>query len=176
MTTFSLADVALALESAELITDRRGTLPVSASAITDDSRHVAPGTVFIAVRGTERNEAGGGRVRQGQHRERLGGRAPAESGVGGHPQAPGGLSVVSAKESDDLATTRRLPRHLERSLDGLRPGGGQEDGGIVPGQNRTERFGQQGSRPAGQLPPTMGVPLELVDRCGRHRRVTVTQG
>src|SRR5205814_4141953 len=55
VTTFSLADVALALESAELITERRGTLPVSASAITDDSRHVAPGSVFIAVRGTERD-------------------------------------------------------------------------------------------------------------------------
>ncbi len=55
MTTFSLADVALALESAELITERRGTLPISASAITDDSRHVAPGSVFIAVRGTERD-------------------------------------------------------------------------------------------------------------------------
>ena len=52
---FSLADVSAALASAELITDRRGSLPATATGITDDSRLVHPGSVFIAVRGTERD-------------------------------------------------------------------------------------------------------------------------
>ena len=55
MTEFSLADVISALASAELIADRRGNLPQTAQGITDDSRLVRPGTVFIAVRGTERD-------------------------------------------------------------------------------------------------------------------------
>ena len=55
MKDFSLADVTAALESAGLVTDRRGALPALVSAITDDSRRVRPGTVFVAVRGTERD-------------------------------------------------------------------------------------------------------------------------
>jgi len=55
VTEFSLADVGAALASADLITDRRGELPTTAAGITDDSRLVRPGTVFIAVRGTERD-------------------------------------------------------------------------------------------------------------------------
>ena len=55
MTEFSLADVRTALASAELLSDVRGALPSAALAITDDSRQVRPGTVFIAVRGTERD-------------------------------------------------------------------------------------------------------------------------
>src|SRR5216117_3604987 len=52
---FSLADVATALAAAELLTDRRGSLPATAQGITDDSRLVRPGTVFIAVKGTDRD-------------------------------------------------------------------------------------------------------------------------
>ena len=55
MTQFSLADVSTALVSAELLTDRRGDLPTVATGITDDSRLVRPGTVFLAVKGTERD-------------------------------------------------------------------------------------------------------------------------
>jgi UDP-N-acetylmuramoyl-L-alanyl-D-glutamate--2,6-diaminopimelate ligase len=52
---FAIADVVGALKAAELLTDQRGVLPDTADAITDDSRLVRPGTVFIAVRGTERD-------------------------------------------------------------------------------------------------------------------------
>ena len=55
MTEFSLADVVSALASADLIVDRRGDLPTTAQGITDDSRLVRPGSVFIAVRGMERD-------------------------------------------------------------------------------------------------------------------------
>ena len=55
MTEFSLADISTALVSAELLTDRRGDLPAVATGITDDSRLVRPGTVFLAVKGTERD-------------------------------------------------------------------------------------------------------------------------
>ena len=52
---FSLQDVVAALESAQLLHDRLETLPATATGITDDSRLVRPGTLFVAVRGTERD-------------------------------------------------------------------------------------------------------------------------
>jgi UDP-N-acetylmuramoyl-L-alanyl-D-glutamate--2,6-diaminopimelate ligase len=52
---FPLQDVVAALESAQLLQDRLGTLPATATGITDDSRLVKPGTLFVAVRGTERD-------------------------------------------------------------------------------------------------------------------------
>jgi UDP-N-acetylmuramoyl-L-alanyl-D-glutamate--2,6-diaminopimelate ligase len=51
----SLAAIAAALEDAGLLVERRGMLPDRAPAITDDSRQVHRGTVFIAIRGTERD-------------------------------------------------------------------------------------------------------------------------
>ena len=55
MPDFSIADVETALEQAGLLESRRGALPARAASITDDSRRVVAGTVFIAVRGTERD-------------------------------------------------------------------------------------------------------------------------
>ena len=55
MSEFSLQDVLAALQSAQLLHDRRDTLPATASGITEDSRLVRPGTLFIAVRGAERD-------------------------------------------------------------------------------------------------------------------------
>jgi UDP-N-acetylmuramoyl-L-alanyl-D-glutamate--2,6-diaminopimelate ligase len=52
---FTLEAVAAALEAAGVLVERRGGLPATASDITDDSRRVAPGSVFVAVRGTERD-------------------------------------------------------------------------------------------------------------------------
>jgi UDP-N-acetylmuramoyl-L-alanyl-D-glutamate--2,6-diaminopimelate ligase len=52
---FTLGAVERALDEAGLLEGRRGALPDRADAITDDSRRVGPGTVFIAVRGTERD-------------------------------------------------------------------------------------------------------------------------
>ncbi|MFN2566914.1 MAG: UDP-N-acetylmuramoyl-L-alanyl-D-glutamate--2,6-diaminopimelate ligase [Gemmatimonadaceae bacterium] len=52
---FSLEAVAAGLEAAGVLVERRGSLPIHASDITDDSRRVTRGSVFVAVRGTERD-------------------------------------------------------------------------------------------------------------------------
>ena len=51
----SLADIRDALRHAGLLTGESGTLPVAIDAITDDSRALRPGALFIAVRGAERD-------------------------------------------------------------------------------------------------------------------------
>src|SRR4051812_29432283 len=50
-----LETLARALADAGLLVERRGPLPTRVSGITDDSRQVAPGSVFVAVRGSERD-------------------------------------------------------------------------------------------------------------------------
>jgi UDP-N-acetylmuramoyl-L-alanyl-D-glutamate--2,6-diaminopimelate ligase len=50
-----VATLAQALDEAKLLLERRGALPSTVSGITDDSRRVTPGSVFVAVRGTERD-------------------------------------------------------------------------------------------------------------------------
>ena len=50
-----VATLAQALDEAKLLLELRGTLPSIVSGITDDSRRVTPGSVFVAVRGTERD-------------------------------------------------------------------------------------------------------------------------
>ena len=52
---FTLEAVAAALDAAGVLLERRGSLPREASNITDDSRRVTPGSVFVAVPGTERD-------------------------------------------------------------------------------------------------------------------------
>jgi UDP-N-acetylmuramoyl-L-alanyl-D-glutamate--2,6-diaminopimelate ligase len=47
--------IARALDEAGLLVARRGALPRSISDITDDSRSVGAGSMFVAVRGTERD-------------------------------------------------------------------------------------------------------------------------
>ncbi len=47
--------IAQALDDAGLLVERRGALPETAADITDDSRSVKAGTLFVAVRGTERD-------------------------------------------------------------------------------------------------------------------------
>ena len=51
----SIQQVAEALELAGLLVARRGALPETATAITEDSRAVAPGGLFLAVRGAIRD-------------------------------------------------------------------------------------------------------------------------
>jgi UDP-N-acetylmuramoyl-L-alanyl-D-glutamate--2,6-diaminopimelate ligase len=55
MIAFSLQHVADALAAAGLLVERRGALPDSARGISDDSRAVTPGSLFIAVRGSARD-------------------------------------------------------------------------------------------------------------------------
>jgi UDP-N-acetylmuramoyl-L-alanyl-D-glutamate--2,6-diaminopimelate ligase len=52
---FTLESVAAALHAAGVLVERRGHLPTDASDITDDSRSVTRGSLFVAVRGTERD-------------------------------------------------------------------------------------------------------------------------
>lgn len=52
---FTLESLASALRDAGLLVEQPGQLPADASGITDDSRAVKPGSVFVAVRGTERD-------------------------------------------------------------------------------------------------------------------------
>lgn len=51
----SLDAIAKAFEKAGLLVDRRGALPESFTLVTDDSRRVRPGALFIAVRGADRD-------------------------------------------------------------------------------------------------------------------------
>ena len=47
----TLAELITPCEQSGQVTHRQGSLEVSVSAVTDDSRHVRPGTVFVAVKG-----------------------------------------------------------------------------------------------------------------------------
>ncbi|MGH7616250.1 MAG: Mur ligase family protein [Gemmatimonadaceae bacterium] len=48
-----LETIASALGEANLLVERRGALPATIAGITDDSRGVTPGSLFVAVRGTQ---------------------------------------------------------------------------------------------------------------------------
>ena len=50
-----IESIAGALAEAGLLAERRGVLPRAIDGITDDSRAVEPGWLFVAVRGTERD-------------------------------------------------------------------------------------------------------------------------
>jgi UDP-N-acetylmuramoyl-L-alanyl-D-glutamate--2,6-diaminopimelate ligase len=52
---FRLGQILEALESADLLEEVRGTLPEFVDGISDDSRQVAPGSLFIAIRGSVRD-------------------------------------------------------------------------------------------------------------------------
>jgi UDP-N-acetylmuramoyl-L-alanyl-D-glutamate--2,6-diaminopimelate ligase len=51
----SIADIRAALHGAGLLSGEAGPLPTTVDAITDDSRAVQPGALFLAVRGAERD-------------------------------------------------------------------------------------------------------------------------
>ena len=53
--TVSLDTIAKAFESQRLLVDRRGVLPETVTLVTDDSRKVRPGSLFVAVRGADRD-------------------------------------------------------------------------------------------------------------------------
>ena len=53
--TIDIHRVAGRLRDSGLLVEERGTLPATAEAISDDSRAVTPGTVFVAVKGSARD-------------------------------------------------------------------------------------------------------------------------
>src|SRR3954467_8947417 len=53
--TTSLDDISEALTAQGLLVERRGPLPNTVNVITDDSRQVQPGALFVAVRGADRD-------------------------------------------------------------------------------------------------------------------------
>ncbi|MES2178572.1 MAG: UDP-N-acetylmuramoyl-L-alanyl-D-glutamate--2,6-diaminopimelate ligase [Gemmatimonadota bacterium] len=55
MTVVALESIAAALERAGLLVGRKGVLPETVASITDDSRAVHAGSLFLAVRGSERD-------------------------------------------------------------------------------------------------------------------------
>jgi UDP-N-acetylmuramoyl-L-alanyl-D-glutamate--2,6-diaminopimelate ligase len=55
VTPFESAKVLAALREAGLVAEARGALPAELSDVSDDSRHVQPGSLFIAVKGSERD-------------------------------------------------------------------------------------------------------------------------
>ncbi len=52
---FATAELVAALRGADLVVAVRGVLPPTVAAITDDSRAIAPGGLFVAIRGAERD-------------------------------------------------------------------------------------------------------------------------
>jgi UDP-N-acetylmuramoyl-L-alanyl-D-glutamate--2,6-diaminopimelate ligase len=55
MTSFASRVVRDALSRAGVLREVRGAMPDELTGITDDSRQVGPGSLFIAVRGTARD-------------------------------------------------------------------------------------------------------------------------
>jgi UDP-N-acetylmuramoyl-L-alanyl-D-glutamate--2,6-diaminopimelate ligase len=53
--TISLDAIAEAMQAQGLLVDRRGPLPTTVALVTDDSRRVKPGALFVAVRGADRD-------------------------------------------------------------------------------------------------------------------------
>src|SRR4051812_11035013 len=51
----SLDQIAEAIESQGLLVERRGALPKSVTLVTDDSRRAGPGSLFVAVKGADRD-------------------------------------------------------------------------------------------------------------------------
>ena len=55
MTPFDTARIVAALRAAGVLADTHGTLPARLTDVSDDSRHVQAGSLFIAVKGSERD-------------------------------------------------------------------------------------------------------------------------
>src|SRR5256885_10930160 len=53
--TIRTTDITAALSAAKLLVDTRGTLPPEVASVEDDSRNVRAGSLFIAVKGSERD-------------------------------------------------------------------------------------------------------------------------
>jgi UDP-N-acetylmuramoyl-L-alanyl-D-glutamate--2,6-diaminopimelate ligase len=121
--------LARALADARLLVERRGALPTHVSGITDDSRQVQPGSVFVAVRGSERDghdfldaaEKAGASMAFVQDASRTslpslvvndGRRAAAIAGAAAYGWPAKGLQLVGVTGTNGKTTTVNMLRHL----------------------------------------------------------------
>src|SRR4051812_30762044 len=137
-----------ALDEAGLLVERRGALPAAIAEITDDSRSVVAGGMFVAVRGTARDghdfldtaAANGAAVAilQDPSRTKLpaivmndGRRAAAIAGAAAHGFPARELQLVGITGTNGKTTTVNMLRHL---LD-------EKDGSQKPDRRRRARAG-----------------------------------
>ena len=121
--------IAQALDEAGLLVERRGALPARIDGITDDSRAVRPGFLFVAVRGSERDghdflaaaaEAGAtAAIVQDAARTTLpalvvndGRRAAAVAGAAAYGFPARDLQLVGVTGTNGKTTTVNMLRHL----------------------------------------------------------------
>jgi UDP-N-acetylmuramoyl-L-alanyl-D-glutamate--2,6-diaminopimelate ligase len=131
--TFSLEAVAAALDGAGLLAERRGALPRSVGGIADDSRNVTPGSLFLAIRGTNRDghdfldaaEEGGAVAALVEDPRRTtlpalvvtdGRRAAAITACVAYDRPADSLRVAAVTGTNGKSTTVHILRHL---LDGF---------------------------------------------------------
>jgi UDP-N-acetylmuramoyl-L-alanyl-D-glutamate--2,6-diaminopimelate ligase len=124
-----IESIAQALDDAGLLVERRGALPTSISGITDDSRAVSGGGLFVAVRGTARDghdfldvaAANGAAVAivQDPSRTKLpafvvndGRRAAAVAGAAAYGFPARDLQLVGVTGTNGKTTTVNMLRHL----------------------------------------------------------------
>ena len=121
--------IARALDEAALLVERRGPLPATISGITDDSRAVKPGFLFVAVRGSERDghdfldaaaQAGAvAAILQDADRTKLpalvvndGRRAAAVAGASAYGWPARRMQLVGVTGTNGKTTTVNMLRHL----------------------------------------------------------------
>jgi len=121
--------IARALDDANLLVERRGAFPETVAGITDDSRAVRPGVLFVAVRGSERDghdfldaaaQAGASAaIVQDASRTSLpslvvndGRRAAAAAGAAFYDWPARSLRLVAVTGTNGKTTTVNMLRHL----------------------------------------------------------------
>src|SRR4029079_17686039 len=124
-----VATIANAPDEPNPLLERRGPHPATVSGITDDSRRVAPGSLFVAVRGTERDghdyldaaaKAGASlAILQDASRTSLpslvvsdGRRAAAIAGAAAYGWPARQLQLVGVTGTNGKTTTVNMMRHL----------------------------------------------------------------
>lgn len=118
-----------ALEAAGLLVEVRGAVPAAFSGVTDDSRTVAPGSLFIAVKGSERDghaflagAAGAGAIAAMVENAsatslpaivvRDGRRAAAAAAAAAYNWPTRSLQIVGVTGTNGKTTTVNMLRHL----------------------------------------------------------------
>ena len=141
--TIDIHRVAGRLRESGLLVEERGTLPPTAATISDDSRAVTPGTVFVAVKGSARDGhdfldaaaqqgAVAAIVEDGSRTNlpalvvRQGRRAAAIAAAAAYGDPARSLTLAAVTGTNGKTTTVGLLRHLldEGGAEGDATGGG----------------------------------------------------